>query len=183
MVVCVMLSSTPPAQAKIEPRLRYRQSAIITRSNKEYLDATCAWSVLILSKVKQQLPELLLASSTGTSLDALSAEINKLRNALPAGTSGAGVLPVGQKLFSLAAGLGDRLLLLGVVVLVEIVDILLGSLDCLLLLLLRLPLSVLQGKISALTPFTDNFWLRLVVLWTIGRWVRAGDGSAWSNIL
>lgn len=152
-----------------------------------HLIASCTRSLLILLQTKQQLPEPLLASTSRTTLRALPAQVDQFRNALPAGATGTRIFPLGEELLGLAAGLRNALLLLGVVVLVEVVDVLLGGLDGLLLLQVGLLGAVLQGEIAALAPLRNDFGLFFVGgVGLVGGLVggrRAGDSAAWSNAL
>lgn len=144
----------------------------------DILDAARTWSILILPQVQQQLPELLLASPTRTALRSLARQIHQFRDSLPARASRGRILPRVQELLGLTSSLRNRLLLLGVVVLVEIVNVLLGGLDGLLLLLLGLLFALRESQVAALAPFADYGWLLLVGWWLVSRWVAAGDCAA-----
>lgn len=141
----------------------------------DILDAARTWSILILPQVQQQFPELLLVSPARTALRSLAGQIHQLRNSLPARASRRGILSRVQKLLGLTSSLRNRLLLLGVVVLVKIVYVLLGGLDGLLLLLLGLLFALGEGEVATLAPFADYGWLLLGGWWLIGGWVAGGD--------
>lgn len=108
--------------------------------------------MLILLQSDQQLPEPLLPSPRRSTFRTLAAEVHQLSNTLPACSSGRSVLPVGEKLLRFLASLGSSLFFLGVVVLVEVVDGLLGIFDCFGLFLFRNLSSVLQCCVSTFAP-------------------------------
>lgn len=151
-------------------------------SNRQHLDTASTWSILILSQIEQQFPKLLLSSPIRTALRALSRQINQLRDSLPASSSRGSILSALQELLSLPPRLRNRLLLLRVVVLIEIVDVLLRGLDGLLLLLLGFLFALGEGEVAAFAPFADYGWLFLVGLWGIVG-VAASDRAAWSDVL
>lgn len=151
-------------------------------STCQHLDTASTWSFLILSQVEQQLSELLLSSPTRSTLRALSREINQLRDSLPASSSRRSILSALQELLSLPPRLRNRLLLLRVIVLIEIIDVLLRGLDSLLLLLFGLLFALGQGEVAAFAPFADYGWLLLVGLWGVVG-VGASDCAAWCDIL
>ena len=153
------------------------------KESKRHLDATSTRSILILPQVKQQLSELLFSSPTCTTLRPLPTQIHQLCNSLPGRSSRRRILSRVQKLLRLTSSLRDGLLLLAVVVLVEIVNVLLCSLDGLLLLLFGLLLALGEGEVSALTPFANYFWLFLGGWWLVGGWEAGGDCAAWSDVL
>ena len=140
-------------------------------------------SLLILPQTHQQLSKLCLITTSRTSSRPLATQIHQLGNALPARTTSRRVLPILQELLSITSSLCNGLLLLRIVVLVEVVDVLLGRLDCLVLLLLRAGFPVLELQVAALTPLLDNFGLFFVV--GAGGVVAGleGDGAAWCYTL
>ena len=148
----------------------------------DILDAARTWSILILPQVQQQLPELLLASPARTALRSLARQIHQFCDSLPARASRGRILPRVQELFGLTSSLRNRLLLLRVVVLIEIVDVLLRRLDGLLLLLLGLLFALRKSQAAALAPFADYFWLFVVGLWGVVG-VGACDCATWSDVL
>ena len=95
-----------------------------------HLVARCSRGLLILSQVNQQLPELFFARSARSTLCALSTQVHQLSNPLPACTAGGSIFSICQELFSIFACLGDGLLGLLGVVLVEIVNRLSGCFYC-----------------------------------------------------
>lgn len=74
--------------------------------NQSNLDPASTRSFLVLPQVDQHLAEALLARAAATTDSALARDINQLRNALPAGATGGGVLAAGQELFGFGLGLG-----------------------------------------------------------------------------
>ena len=118
----------------------------------EQSNARRARRPLVLLQARQQLAEALLARARPAALGALAAQVDQLGDALPAGAAGARVLARGQEGVGLAPRLRDRLLLLGVVVLVEVVDGLLRRLDRLLLLGRGGVGPVLQGEVPPFAP-------------------------------
>ena len=151
-------------------------------STCQHLDTASTWGILILSQVEQQLPELLLSSPARPTLRPLSRQINQLRDSLPASSTRRSILSAFQELLSLRSRLRNRLLLLRVVVLVKIINVLLRSLNGLLLLLLRLLFALGEGKVAAFTPFANYGWLFLGGLWGVVG-VSACDCAVWSDIL
>ena len=146
--------------------------------------------LLILLQAHQQLPKLRLLTTTRTPTGPLPTQIHQLRNTLPARATSRRILPTLQELLGLAAGGGNALLLLGVVVLVEVVDVLLGCLDCLCLALGGSGFALLQGEVPAFAPLLDYFGLfffvgaRGVVGWLLGlEGVGVGDAAAWCYTL
>jgi hypothetical protein len=119
-------------------------------------------SLLILPEVRQHLTETLLAGSTSTALWSLSTNVNQLGDALPASATRDRILSVCQKLLRLFASLCDSLLLLGVVVLVEIIDVLLGFFDGLGLLGCELLSSLGIASIALLSPLLDDLGFLLL---------------------
>lgn len=85
--------------------------------------------LLILPQPHQHLPKALLPRPTRSTLRTLPAKIHQLRNTLPACPARTRILPLIQILLGFFAGFGDRLVLFGVVVVVEVVDVLLGLCD------------------------------------------------------
>jgi hypothetical protein len=157
------------------------------RSKSSNLITSRTGSLLILPQAKQQLPELLLASSTRTAFSTLTTQINQLCNSLPAGTAGTRIFSLLKEFVSLATSLRNALFLLGVVVLVEVVDVLLGGLYGLLLLGFGFLGAVLEGQIAAFAPLLDNFGLFFLGdVGLVGGLVGggcAGDGAAWGYTL
>src|SRR5277367_5621245 len=121
-----------------------------------------ARSLLILPQTHQQLPESLLSSTACATPRTLSTQIDQLRDSLPARTAGTSVLPVLQEVLSFTTGLRDHLLFLGIIVLVEVINVLLRSLDGLSLLLSRFLRAVLERQIASFAPLTDNLRFGLV---------------------
>ena len=119
--------------------------------------------LVILLQTKQQFPEARLLATRRSTLGALAAQVNQLGNALPASSASSCVVAVGKELLSLFPCLGNLLVLLVVVVLVEVVDVLLCFLDCLLLALGGDLIAVLDLKVAALAPFADH-----IGLWRVG---------------
>ena len=138
------------------------------------LVTTGARGLLVLAQVEQQLSELALCRTLSTAANAFAAEINKLGNSVPAGTSGGGVLSRLEELLGLLAGLGNGLVLLVVVVFVKVVDGLVSSLDSLFLLGLGYLVSVLDGHVSALAPFADDVGFGFVFVGSL-----VGFGLVW----
>lgn len=126
------------------------------RAKANRLDSAGAGSLLIFSEVDQQFAETLLSGAAGTARGALARYINQLSNALPAGTTGGGVLPAGEELFCLGAGVGAVLISLVVVGNVEVVNILLCLLDGTVLLFGGDLCTAGDLSITLLAPFTEN---------------------------
>ena len=112
--------------------------------------------VLVLPQARQQLAEALLLGAGGAAARALAAQVDELGDALPAGAAAARVLARGQEGVGLAPRLRDRLVLLVVVVLVEVVDGRLRRLDRLGLLGGRGVGAVLQREVPALAPLPGS---------------------------
>lgn len=127
------------------------------------LVACCARSLFILPQPCQHFAETLLSRARGTALSSLASDIDQLRNAVPAGSAGNGILAIGQELLSFLASLGNALLLFGVVILVKVIDVLLRLLDSLLALGGELLLSLFDLSIAPLSPLLDDLWLLLVL--------------------
>lgn len=127
------------------------------RAKANHLDTAGAWSFLVLPEIDQQLAETLLSGATGAARGALARNINQLSNALPAGTSGGGILSVGKELLSF--GTGVRTVLIGLVVIgnVEVVNVFLRLLDGGVLLLSRDLCTAGDLSITLLAPFTFKF--------------------------
>lgn len=127
------------------------------------LVALSARCLFVLSQAHQHLAEALLARTRSTSLLALPAHINQFGDALPASAARGGVVPAGHELLGLLARLGNSLLLLVVIVVIEVVDVLLCLFDGLGLLGGKLlgPLGV--GSIAILAPLLDDLWLFLLL--------------------
>ena len=144
-------------------------------------------SLIILPQRRQQLPELSLLRPTRTTLRTLPTQIHQLRNPFPACPTSRRILSLLQKLLRLTTRLRNRLLLLGIVVLVEIINVLPRSLDRLSLPLGRFLFAFLEAEISALAPLLDDFGL----LFVFGAGMVAGlkgggsacDGAAWCDAL
>lgn len=120
-------------------------------------------SLLILSEAQQHLSEAFLTGARSTALRSLTTNINDFSNAIPAGTTGHGILSAGHKFLGLLSRLGDALLLLGVVILVEVVDVLLGLLDSLLSLSCVLFRSLGNLVVPTIAPLLDDIRLLLVL--------------------
>lgn len=133
------------------------------RPAQHNLVASSTRGLVVLAQTDQQLSELGLASTLSTATSTLAAEVNKLRYPLPAGAAGGCILPGAQELLGLLARLRDRLVLLVVVVLVEVVDGLLGGFDSFCLAVRRDLVAVCGGQVSAFTPFADDVGLGLVL--------------------
>ena len=152
------------------------------------LVASSARSLLILPQAQQQLPKLLLSSSTRTTLNALPTQINQLRNTLPGGSTRSSILPISQELLCITTGLSDGFLLLRVVVLVEIIDVLLGVFNGFFLTNGGLLGAFLEREVPALAPLFDYFGFFFVgecrgrVVGLVGC-RRACDGAAWCYVL
>jgi hypothetical protein len=142
-----------------------------------------AWSLLILPQTRQQLPKLRLITPRCTTSSTLPTQIDQFSNTLPASSTGARILPILQELLGIASRLCNSLLFLGIVVLVEVVDVLLGGFDGLVLLLQRAGFPVLEREVAALAPLLDDFGLFFIV--GAGRVVTGlvGDGAAWCYTL
>lgn len=125
------------------------------RAKANHLDSARAGSLLVFSEVEQQFAETLLSGAAGTARGALAGYINQLSNALPAGTTGGGVLPVGKELFGLSAGVGAVLIGLVVVGNVEVINVLLCLLDCAVLLFGGDFCTAGDLSITLLAPFTN----------------------------
>jgi len=146
--------------------------------------------LLILLQTHQQLPKFRLLTPTRTTSRTLPTQIHQLRNALPARSARSRILATLQELLGLAAGRSNALLLLGVVVLVEVVDVLLGGLDGFLFALGGSGLAVLQGEVAAFAPLLDYFGLFFVfgaggvVGGLLGlEGASVGDAAAWCYAL
>ena len=85
--------------------------------------------LLIFPQIQQHLPELLFARPAGSTFRPLTAQIDKLADALPACPTRRGIFSVCEKLLGLFLSLLDTLFSLLPVVLVELVNVLLGFLD------------------------------------------------------
>lgn len=127
------------------------------RPAKVHLISSSTGCLFILLQTHQQLSELLLSSAISTASRALSAQINQFRNTLPAGSASRCVFPAGQKLLSFTTGLRNGLFFLGIIVLVEIINVLLGCLDGFLFLFLRALFAGLELKVSSFAPLGDYF--------------------------
>lgn len=134
-----------------DPRIFYPPHA-----KANHLDSAGARSLLVFSEVDQQFTETLLSGAAGTARGALARYINQLSNALPAGASGGGVLPVGEELFGLGAGVGAVLIGLIVVGNVEVVNILLCLFDSTVLLLGGDLGTAGNLRITLFAPFAEN---------------------------
>jgi hypothetical protein len=159
--------------------------SIITALN---LATSSTRSLLILPQAQQQLPKLLLSSSTRTTLNTLPTQINQLRNTLPGGSTRSSILPISQELLCVPMGLSDGFLLLRVVVLVEIIDVLLGVFNGFFLAGCRLLGAFLERELPAFAPLLDYFGLFFVgecrggVVGLVGC-RRACDGATWCYVL
>ena len=120
------------------------------------LDTARPWRLLVLPQTPQQLPEALLLAARRAALGPLAAQVDQLCDALPAGAAAARVLARFQKLLGLAPRLRQRLVLLVIVVLVEIVDGLLRVLDRLGLLRLVSLGAVLQREVATFSPLPER---------------------------
>jgi hypothetical protein len=167
----IHLTSQPPGTPKV---MNLIETTLITRSTR---------SLLILSQAHQQLPKLCLLTSGRTTLRALSTQVDQLANALPACATSSRILSVLKELLGITSRLGNGFLLLCVVVLVEVVNALLGSLDGLVLLLLGAGLSFLDLQIAAFAPLLDDLGFFFVVgAWCVVAGLE-GDGAAWCYAL
>ena len=137
----------------LTPDLRFFYSPV---AKANHLDSAGAGGLLVFSEVDQQFTEALLSGAAGTARGALARYINQLSNALPAGASGGGVLPVGEELFGLGAGVGAVLIGLIVVGNVEVVNILLCLLDSTILLLGGDLCTAGDLSITLFAPFAEN---------------------------
>lgn len=126
------------------------------RAKANHLDSAGTGSLLVFSEVDQQFAETLLSGAAGTARGALARYIHQLSNALPAGATGGGVLPVGEELFSFGAGVGAVLISLVVVGNVKVIDILLCLLDGIVLLFGGDLRTAGDLSITLLAPFTEN---------------------------
>lgn len=203
--VCApMITETvPPPPSSVTPRLEYmvrrfpyvktrcarrtnRPSLALRSSCRTFVNSNARSSrgLLILPQAQEHLAEPLLTRPGGAALDALPADVNQLGDAVPAGAAGHGVFPVLEELLGLAARLADALLLLGVVVLVEVVDVLPRLLHRLLALVRELLGALRDGSVPALPPLLDDLGLVLLLLLGVG-WGEAGvvaDGRNGLNI-
>lgn len=118
------------------------------------LNSTDARRTLVLSQIKQQFTESLLARAASTTPSALAGNIDQLGNALPAGAACGGVLTVGEKLFGISVGLGTELVGLVVIRNVEIIDVFTGLLNVRFLLLVRDLGTAGNVCVSSLTPLS-----------------------------
>ena len=118
--------------------------------------------LLVFSEADEHLTETLLARASGAALAALSTHVDQFCDPLPAGSARDGVLAAVEELLGVLSRLADCLLFLGVVVVVEVVNVFLGLLDglCALLGELLCPLGVLG--ISLCPPLLDDVWLLLL---------------------
>ncbi|KAI6770819.1 hypothetical protein HG531_009674 [Fusarium graminearum] len=120
------------------------------------LGARSARRLFVLSQAHQQLSEAFLARARGTSLGSLAAHIHQLGDSVPAGATGNGVLSALEELVGFLSCLGNTLLLLVVVVVIEVIDVLLSLLDCLFSLGSELFGALGNLVVSAFAPFLDN---------------------------
>ena len=137
---------TSPPELK-QPRTRPAPTHV-----PSLLNPRSARRPLILPQARQQLPEALLLRARRAAAGPLAAQVHQLRDALPARAAAARVLARGQELVGLAPRLRDRLVLLVVVVLVEVVDGLLGGLDRFFFLLGGCVGAMLEREVPALAP-------------------------------
>jgi hypothetical protein len=128
--------------------------AFVINSPASNLNSTNTRCTLVLSQVKQQFTETLLARTTSTTPGAFAGNINQLRNTVPAGASRGRILPVGEELLSIGVSLAAELVGLVVVGNVEVVDIFAGLLDRRFLLLVRDLCTAGNVCVSSLTPFS-----------------------------
>ena len=198
-IVFPSLSSEPasivvPPSAEISQVVsRYVHSIIRTRRNVHAcvraLVSRSTRGLLVLPQAGEQFAEALLPGAAGAALLALAADVDELGNAFPAGAARGGVVAAGEELLLLLAGLGDHLLLLGVVVLVEVVDVLLGLLDRLGLLLGELLRALRVVRVPLLAPLLNHLRLLLVLYRrtvarvVADRWARARDGTSGPDLL
>jgi hypothetical protein len=128
---------------------------------RDILNSSGTGSTLIFPEADQQFTESLLARTTATTRGALARHIHQLGDALPAGTTGRGILAVGHELLGLGAGLRSGLVGLVVVGNVEVVDVLVGLLGGRFFLLVRDLCAAGNFGVALLTPF--SMWLKCEV--------------------
>jgi hypothetical protein len=123
------------------------------------LVSSCARCLLVFLQAEQELPEPRLFAARRTALGTLSAQIDQLGDALPACAARSGVIAICEKLLGLFLRLGNLLVFLVVVVLVEVVDVLLRLLDGVLLAVVGNLVAVLDLEVASLAPFPDDIGL------------------------
>ncbi len=141
------------------------------------LVASSTRRLLILPQTHQQIPESRLLTTTRTTSRALSTQINQLGDTLPRGSSSRSILSRLEKLICVTAGGGNSLLLLGIIVLVEVVDVLLRGLDGFGFAFSGAGSAVLEGEVAAFAPGFDYFGLELFFGGRVGGTIAGLKGS------
>jgi hypothetical protein len=136
---------------------------ISTPRNGLALVARSAGRLFVLSQAHQQFSEAFLARARSTSLGSLAAHIHQLGDSVPAGATRNGVLSALQELVGFLSCLGNTLLLLVVVVLIEVVDVLLSLLDRLFSLSSELLGALSNLVVSTFTPLLNNLGFLLLL--------------------
>lgn len=103
---------------------------LIRHSEGHILNTTDTWSILVLPEIDQQLTEALLARSARSAPRTFAGNIDQLRNAFPASTTGGCVLAVSKELLRICPGLTTEFVGLVVIRDVEVIDIFARLLDC-----------------------------------------------------